>query len=330
VSLCSSGSLHTLGAQRAMGQWLAILARRKTETTDVTVLKPVEQEHVPASVAYNILQDFAQLTLILDVRKAEAFKEGHIDGAIKVLVGSQNERQWKSWVHKQVAERFKDLNIQSAESYKFNFIVCHSGCAPDIETATANAARFCSAANQTEHFQVSRALCFSYVEFQSTFPYACSSHKTYQESRLFPAWISERLFLSNWGQASDAVVVRDGICATHVVNCHTDLECCFESEGVVYFRVPVKDVPSENIFPYLQPAVNFVSEGLASGGVVLVHCKHGRSRSASVLVAWLMTSRGWSAEQSVNFLKQCRPSVCPNPGFWKQLLAFQEQIMTTT
>lgn len=52
---------------------------------------------------------------------------------------------------------------------------------------------------------------------------------------------------------------------------------------------------------------------------ILVHCRVGRSRSVSIVVAWLIWNNRWSFERSYNFVRSRRPISKPNDGFIKQL-----------
>ena len=58
--------------------------------------------------------------------------------------------------------------------------------------------------------------------------------------------------------------------------------------GVNNIQFPVVDMfgaPSQEI---LQQGVEFIKENLTNGGVVYVHCKAGRSRSATLVGCYLM------------------------------------------
>ena len=60
-------------------------------------------------------------------------------------------------------------------------------------------------------------------------------------------------------------------------------------------------------------------DALAAGGTVLVHCQMGSSRSASFVIAWLMTSEDMTFEQALDKVVKCRPCVRPNKGFEAEL-----------
>ena len=64
------------------------------------------------------------------------------------------------------------------------------------------------------------------------------------------------------------------------------------------------------------------SEGgeLSAQGRVLVHCMQGRSRSASVIAAYLMAANnGWTAEDAVRHIKAKCMTAEPNVGLMGQL-----------
>lgn len=54
-------------------------------------------------------------------------------------------------------------------------------------------------------------------------------------------------------------------------------------------------------------------------GVVLVHCAQGISRSASILIGYLMARERLAYESALSALQGVRPVVQPNPGFVLQL-----------
>jgi len=81
----------------------------------------------------------------------------------------------------------------------------------------------------------------------------------------------------------------------------------------------VKDDNTEELLAYLDKVVAFIDDATRDGGTILCHCQHGRSRSASVLAAWLIASHHWSVSDAVSYLKSCRPRVSPKHGLLRQL-----------
>ena len=81
------------------------------------------------------------------------------------------------------------------------------------------------------------------------------------------------------------------------------------------------DLTSEDLLSHLPSVTDFITNSLSPPGVtsVLVHCFHGRSRSAAVVMAYLMQKHKYSVEKSFEILKSKRKCVNPNPGFMAQL-----------
>lgn len=59
------------------------------------------------------------------------------------------------------------------------------------------------------------------------------------------------------------------------------------------------------------------------GRKCLVHCKMGKSRSASVVIAFVMKTYNWSLQKALDFVKSKRSCINPNDGFMKQLEIYE-------
>ncbi|XP_015389077.1 dual specificity protein phosphatase 1 isoform X3 [Citrus sinensis] len=62
------------------------------------------------------------------------------------------------------------------------------------------------------------------------------------------------------------------------------------------------------------------------GGGVLVHCFVGRSRSVTIVVAYLMKKHGMSLSQAMGHVKSRRPQAAPNSGFLLQLQELEKSL----
>ncbi|KAL4436854.1 hypothetical protein ABPG75_003993 [Micractinium tetrahymenae] len=138
-----------------------------------------------------------------------------------------------------------------------------------------------------------------------------------------PCRLMPRLYLSGAVEASSHHLLRHlGI--THILNATEDLLLPDELQGFVALRCPLRDVEEEDISTHLPEASAFIDEGLASGGAVLVHCHAGKSRSCSLVLAWLMTRRRWPLNRATEFLRRMRPEAAPNAGYLAALLRLEE------
>ncbi|EQL30282.1 hypothetical protein BDFG_07214 [Blastomyces dermatitidis ATCC 26199] len=92
-------------------------------------------------------------------------------------------------------------------------------------------------------------------------------------------------------------------------------------ESFEHLQIPVDDVSDEDLFRHFPTTNAFIKSGLDSGGGVLVHCAMGKSRSATVCIAFLLhrdpgALTPWGA---LELIRQSRPLCEPNGGFQEQL-----------
>ena len=110
---------------------------------------------------------------------------------------------------------------------------------------------------------------------------------------------------------------------THVLSIG---ECVETPDGIVHDEFEISDCTGANIFPIIEKCLPIIRQALANGGVVFVHCFAGISRSASIVIAYLMQENGLSFEQALKLVKERRPQVSPNLGFCGTLQAFGTSI----
>ena len=148
-----------------------------------------------------------------------------------------------------------------------------------------------------------------------------------------PARIGDlRLYLGDRHDAKDRSLLRS-LKITAVLNCtpprdesSTGCPNFFEKEPTMrYRRVPIFDTQAEDASGHFDGACDFVASRLHHGGV-LVHCNRGVSRSATFVVAHLMTSAGLSVDGALDLVRETRPSAAPNDAFLAQLRALEARL----
>ncbi|XP_075874802.1 dual specificity protein phosphatase 13B-like [Nelusetta ayraudi] len=87
---------------------------------------------------------------------------------------------------------------------------------------------------------------------------------------------------------------------------------------VDYYGVEADDASNFMLSPFFYPTARFIRAGLAQGGRVFVHCLMGVSRSATLVMAFLMITEGLTLREAVAAVKPHR-DIFPNPGFLQQL-----------
>lgn len=122
------------------------------------------------------------------------------------------------------------------------------------------------------------------------------------------------LYIGSMSALHDIDLLRDHS-VTHLVQVLDVPWLPSNSNGMNCYRIDVLDSSSTDLRPYLEPACNWIQSALLSGRTVLVHCQQGISRSAAIVLAYLIRFRGMNYDEAVCFLKTRRACVKPNPGF---------------
>lgn len=103
--------------------------------------------------------------------------------------------------------------------------------------------------------------------------------------------------------------------------------CSVETTGrrsqITRMKVLLNDDPTENLLDRLEACLEFIDKA-RERGTILVHCMAGVSRSASVIVAYLMKIESLSVKDALSSLREVSSKVCPNKGFMEQLQMFEE------
>ncbi|RWS08043.1 dual specificity protein phosphatase MPK-4-like protein [Dinothrombium tinctorium] len=91
-----------------------------------------------------------------------------------------------------------------------------------------------------------------------------------------------------------------------------------------YMFIRVNDHWDEDLISYFEPTYEFIKEGQITGRNVIVHCVGGVSRSATIVIAYLMNKYKWSYLKTFRYLEKKRSIIDPNYGFKEQLKLFEE------
>ncbi|XP_072524007.1 dual specificity phosphatase 29-like [Salminus brasiliensis] len=114
---------------------------------------------------------------------------------------------------------------------------------------------------------------------------------------------------------------------THIVNAadgpyriHTGPDFYSHTPKMIqYYGVDAPDNRDFNIAPFFYPTARFIHSALTrDSGKVLVHCARGISRSATLVLAYLMIYEGLTVSEAIKAVRSHR-NVLPNSGFLQQL-----------
>ncbi|CAK81997.1 unnamed protein product (macronuclear) [Paramecium tetraurelia] len=89
--------------------------------------------------------------------------------------------------------------------------------------------------------------------------------------------------------------------------------------------IMLHDTAYDPIRRHFEEAIHFIDEQRKTKNV-LVHCFVGVSRSATLVIAYLMQMYNYSLQVALTFLIGRRPQINPNPGFMQQLQQFDFEL----
>lgn len=116
----------------------------------------------------------------------------------------------------------------------------------------------------------------------------------------------------------ESVLNKCGI--THILVAGELLEVAFP-EKFEYKRLSLIDAADHDIKSTFLEATKFIN----SGKVTFVHCKAGVSRSATIVLAYLMMQLKMKFKEAYEFLETRSPYISPNPGFLDQLRNLEKE-----
>ena len=175
-----------------------------------------------------------------------------------------------------------------------------------------------------EHFHV---LSVKFDLFKQKYDYYCGHDNDYMvndkvNEEYANIIIQDKLYLGDGKHSKKEQMMKD-FRITHILNCTKDYCNKFEDKGIKYLRIPINDNETDDIFQHFEDAISYINEG----DIVFVHCQAGVSRSASIVIAYLMKTQNMDYQQAYQFVKAKREWISPNDGFIEQLQRFHTQIL---
>lgn len=108
----------------------------------------------------------------------------------------------------------------------------------------------------------------------------------------------------------------------HILNVTREIDNFFP--GMFdYLNVRVYDDEKTNLLKHWDNTYRYITRAKAEGSKVLVHCKMGVSRSASVVIAYAMKAYNWEFQKALQHVKQRRNCIKPNKNFLNQLETYR-------
>lgn len=135
-------------------------------------------------------------------------------------------------------------------------------------------------------------------------------------------FVTSGLYIGTAADLNDRQALVDaGV--THILSVDSVKPALTPDLGLCTKWINVLDEATSDLLSHLDECFSFVQEAVGGGGNVLVHCQAGRSRSATVVTAFLMKNNHLSFTDAYDKLKKLKPDVQVNPGFEEQLCLYQ-------
>lgn len=139
--------------------------------------------------------------------------------------------------------------------------------------------------------------------------------------------IIPNIYLGNKNSAKDTKLLDK---VYLVINCSEDID--FYSKKTKNFRVNVPDNLSLdcnlNILVYLSNILPTMIKCYNNNKPILIHCRAGMQRSATVVACFLMKRFGFNKNMAIQFIKSKRPiAFFPGPNFNLSLELFEKKLI---
>ncbi|XP_067098406.1 dual specificity protein phosphatase 10 [Osmerus mordax] len=155
-------------------------------------------------------------------------------------------------------------------------------------------------------------------------PHSLPSTPDIENTQLTP--ILPFLYLGNEQDAQDLHQLQR-LNISFILNVTTHLPLYHYDTGLFsYKRLPATDSNKQNLRQYFEEAFEFIEEAQRAGQGLLIHCQAGVSRSATIVIAFLMKHTWMTMTDAYKFVKTRRPIISPNLNFMGQLLEFEEDL----
>ena len=152
------------------------------------------------------------------------------------------------------------------------------------------------------------------------------SHLFKIHSNSHPSEIFKWLYLGTFVNACDINELRR-IKVNYILNCASECKNKNLPKDIKELHLKVKDDENFKIIDYFEEANEFIHKCKLEGGILLVHCKYGISRSASFVIAYLIKYMRYNVDYSFNFVYEKRSQIKPNKGFMNQLYIYEENYL---
>jgi len=146
-----------------------------------------------------------------------------------------------------------------------------------------------------------------------------SSHITEIINNIF---IGSYLNAKNWNELE-----KNNI--KYILNCATECKNIFEDK-IKYLKLDIKDQNDFPIQDFFDKGIQFIQESVNNNdGNILIHCMEGKSRSTTLLMAYLIKYKNENTNSAYKIVKSKRQLTMPNLGFMFKLREYEKSLINS-
>ena len=144
-------------------------------------------------------------------------------------------------------------------------------------------------------------------------------HKTHASE------LTDQLYLAACRAVTSKCLLDLGI--TSIVNATLELPTvAYQKQETI--QIAVEDRVSAKLNIYFDLIADKIQQVHLGGGKILIYCRAGQSRSATLCIAYFMKYHDMSYDQAYQYVKGRRPIIHPNIGFVRQLKEYETKLKT--
>ena len=129
------------------------------------------------------------------------------------------------------------------------------------------------------------------------------------------------LFIASAGPAYNMTALRE-MNISHIISVTSGVRPQFPDEFEYLHIQGLRDEPKDprqSLAVHFNETTPFIDAARSGGGRCLVHCWEGRSRSVTVITAYLIEREGMTREAALRLIRKTRPMARPNDRFMREL-----------
>jgi predicted protein tyrosine phosphatase len=115
---------------------------------------------------------------------------------------------------------------------------------------------------------------------------------------------------------------------THILSIMDDYELPEISKDIKHLHIEISDNSDSKIGDHLDRCIEFINKARDENGKILVHCRMGISRSATVVICYLVKmGHDMNSDKAYDHVHKARSEINPNLGFQLAIEAYCASIV---